>query len=156
EKVDPKAQEALAMLDWGAAFRGGNRWYDRLAAALRVEDRAERQRRLDGINRDVRALKVASTRPARALRALLSESKPETTPGAVIGDLMVVELIPATQKVQQAADRIEQVRRNQHLAFALAAYRLDHGRYPPALGELEPKYLDTVPGDVFSGKPLIY
>ena len=32
----------------------------------------------------------------------------------------------------------------------------DNGRYPAKLDDLAPKYLATVPGDVFSGKPLIY
>jgi hypothetical protein len=156
EKVDPKVEQALGMLDWAAAFRNGNRWYDRLVADLRVEDRADRQKRLDRLDRDLKALKVATTRPARMVRALLSEGKPETATGMMMGDLMVVELMPATRKVQQAADRIEQVQRNQYVAFALAAYRLDNGRYPATLAELAPKYLTTVPGDLFTGKPLIY
>ena len=42
------------------------------------------------------------------------------------------------------------------MAFALAAYRADHGHYPEKLGELAPKYLAAVPDDLFSGKALIY
>jgi hypothetical protein len=42
------------------------------------------------------------------------------------------------------------------VAFALAAYRADHGSYPKTLAELAPKYLKQVPGDLFSGKELIY
>jgi len=156
DTLDPKAQQALAMLDWEAAFRAGNRWYDRLVETLRVKDRADRQKRLDRIDRDVKALRVATSGPARMVRGLLSESKPERTAGTMIGDLVVVQLLPATHKVQQAADRSEQVKRNGYVAFALAAYRLDNGRYPDTLAELEPKYLARVPGDIFSGKPLIY
>jgi tetratricopeptide (TPR) repeat protein len=156
EKLDPKAQQNLGMIDWAAAFRNGNRWYDRLVAAMRVKDRAEREKHLDRIERDLKALRVTTSAPARIARLLLSESKPDKTVGAMVGDIMVSLLMPATRKVQQAADRIEQVKSNQYVAFALAVYRLDNGRYPATLAELEPKYLATVPGDLFSGKALIY
>ena len=38
----------------------------------------------------------------------------------------------------------------------MAAYRKDNGRYPAKLADLAPTYLADVPGDVFSGKELIY
>jgi hypothetical protein len=156
EKLDPKAEQALGMLDWEAAFRNGNRWYDRLVEALRTEDRGERQRRLDRIDVELKALRIATSRPAQLARLVLTEGKPETTAGTMIGQMMVTQLMPATRTVQQASERIEQVRRNQYVAFALAAYRLDNGRYPATLAALEPRYLATVPGDLFSGGPLIY
>jgi hypothetical protein len=54
-------------------------------------------------------------------RVLLYEGKPETTVGTMIGERIVTLLMPAARKVQNAADRIEQVQRNQYVAFALAA-----------------------------------
>jgi len=39
---------------------------------------------------------------------------------------------------------------------ALAAYRLDHKRYPADLGELVPRYLASVPADPFTGAALLY
>ena len=51
---------------------------------------------------------------------------------------------------------ISQVEANLHVAFAMAAYRADNARYPEKLADLSPKYLATVPGDLFNGKPLIY
>src|SRR5262249_38152935 len=62
----------------------------------------------------------------------------------------------AARKVQGACDRAEQAQRNLHVAFALAAYHADHGRYPAKLDDLTPKYLAEVPGDLFSGKALVY
>ena len=59
-------------------------------------------------------------------------------------------------KVQKGWDRVQQAQDNLHLAFALAWYQRDHGRYPKKLDELAPKYVRAIPGDVFSGKPLIY
>jgi hypothetical protein len=59
-------------------------------------------------------------------------------------------------KIQQAGDRSEQVHHNLQLAFALAAYQRDHGRYPAKLDEVAPKYLPKVEPDLFTGKPLVY
>jgi len=41
---------------------------------------------------------------------------------------------------------------NRRVAFALAAYRGDRGRYPEDLGQLAPDYLDAVPADLFGAK----
>ncbi len=64
--------------------------------------------------------------------------------------------MPATGKVQHAYDRDEQGQRNEQVAFALAAYRRDHGTYPAKLDDLAPKYLAAVPEDLFSGRALVY
>ena len=42
------------------------------------------------------------------------------------------------------------------LAFALAGYRTDHGKYPARLAELKPKYIAEIPKDLFTDKDLIY
>jgi hypothetical protein len=76
--------------------------------------------------------------------------------GKNIGDILITLLLPAQRKVQQAGDRIEQVERNLHTAFALAAYQRDRGKYPPKLDALVPAYLKNVPDDLFTGKALIY
>ena len=43
-----------------------------------------------------------------------------------------------------------------HIAFALTAYRADNKQYPKNLDALAPKYLPSVPVDLFSGRALIY
>jgi hypothetical protein len=65
-------------------------------------------------------------------------------------------LAPSVRKVQSAYDRGEQAERNLRLAFVLAAYHADHNRYPESLDDLTPEYIAAVPGDLFSGKALIY
>jgi hypothetical protein len=71
-------------------------------------------------------------------------------------DVLVVLFLPTSRGVQRAFDRVEQVQRNVQIALALAAYRADHGRYPEKLDALAPAYLAQVPGDLFSGKPMVY
>src|SRR5262249_46050797 len=76
--------------------------------------------------------------------------------GELIGNVLFGLLLPAFAKVQSAAERCEQGQRNVHVAFALAAYQRDHGRYPAKLAELAPRYLEKIPDDLFAEKPLIY
>jgi hypothetical protein len=76
--------------------------------------------------------------------------------GELSGDLIIALLHPGFAKVLDKADDCEQSNRNLILAFALAAYHADNGRYPAKLDELVPKYFERIPDDVFSGKPLIY
>ena len=42
------------------------------------------------------------------------------------------------------------------LAFALAAYRAEHGEYPVDLAALAPSYLPAVPDDTFAAGPFHY
>lgn len=42
------------------------------------------------------------------------------------------------------------------LAFALAAYRADHGAYPGKLADLIPKYIANIPKDRFNDGDLHY
>jgi hypothetical protein len=76
--------------------------------------------------------------------------------GERIGIIAMALLTPAVRKVQQASDRSEQIQRNLRVAFALACYRREHGRYPDKLDALAPAYLKDVPQDIFSDEALIY
>jgi hypothetical protein len=155
----PTAAEvwALGFVDWSPALREGNRWYNRLAAAARLQGRAEREQALGRIEGELKALKKGATGPGNfAWRLAAGKDPPDQAAGKAVGDVLIGLLLPAVRKVQGAYDRAEQVQRNLRVAFALAAYRADRGRYPARLDELAPQYLAAVPGDVFSGKALVY
>ncbi len=62
----------------------------------------------------------------------------------------------AYQAIHDAYNRCEQIERNLYVAIALAKYKLAQNRYPAKLQELVPRYLNPVPDDIFSSKPLIY
>jgi hypothetical protein len=155
-KPDPKEVRSMEMIDWEPALRNSNRWYDRLAAALRVKDRARRDKELARIEADAKALKAGVAGSDNLAKVLAGKDPPDKLAGKAIGDVLIVLLMPAARKVQHGYDRVEQAQRNLRVAFALAAYHRDHGRYPRKLDELTPRYLAAVPGDFFSGKALIY
>ncbi len=152
----PAELAALDKIDWEPAFRNGNLWYNRIAAASRLKDRSQREREFDKIDEDLKAVKKSATAQAGLVAQVLAGKDPGKSVGTAIGSVMISLWTPAVRKVQNAADRDEQIQRNLHVAFALAAYRADNGRYPAKLDELAPRYLASVPGDIFSGKPLIY
>ena len=76
--------------------------------------------------------------------------------GETIGDFITAFIFPNVLKINEREERYQQASRNVHVAFALAAYRSEHGRYPAKLDELAPKYIEAIPDDLYSGKPLIY
>jgi hypothetical protein len=156
KKPDADGEKFLARIDWAPALRTGNLWYDRLAAALRVKDRPGREKALDKIEADLKTLKADAVEGMNLLKLLLGKDAPEKKVGQSIGNILVGLMMPAARKVHGAYDRFEQVHRNLQVAFALAAFRSDNGRYPAKLDELAPKYLAEVPGDLFSGRALIY
>jgi hypothetical protein len=142
----------MEKIDWEPILISGNQWYDRMADALRQKDRAERKKALGQIENDLKALKKDISGSNVLSRFFLDDK----ARGKAIGDILLSLLMPAVVKVQDAQDRIEQIERNLHVAFALAAYRADNGRYPDKLDDLAPKYLATIPDDLFSGQALHY
>jgi hypothetical protein len=156
KKPNPKAQQALESLDWEPVLRNGNGWYDRIVAAMRNKDRAAREKAFDQIDDELKALKSVVTDPTDVLLALQQGRDPGKQVSEKIGHVLIGLFMPAARKVQGATDRAEQIQRNLHLAFALAAYKADHGAYPPKLADLAPKYIPKVPDDILSGKALIY
>jgi hypothetical protein len=148
---DPALDRVLEKTDWDPALEGANRWFDRIAAALRENDRPTRERQLEQIVADLKTLRkeVVETGGLGLLRG-------NKESGKVLGDLLIAYMMPAFHNVQQAFDRTEQMQLNVHIAFALAAYQREHGRYPRSLDALVPRYLQRVPGDLFSGKALTY
>lgn len=149
------ADRFLENIDWDPALKNGNRWYDRLVAAMRLKDRAAREKKLSTMEAELKALKGRFSETDKLLEILGGKQAP-TAKGKIVGDILICLLVPAVRKVQSAADRTGQIQDNLSLAFALAWYQRDHGRYPEKLDALAPKYLPQIPQDVFAGKSLVY
>jgi hypothetical protein len=156
KEEDLKVQQVLDGLDWAPVMRSGNGWYDRMAAALRAQDRPEREKQFKQIAEDLKVLEKKIAPPGKLAQLFMGKEAREKRVVESIGNVLIVLQVPALRKVSQAFDRFEQVQRNLHVAFALAAYRRDQGRYPEKLDALAPRYLPEVPEDLFSGLPLIY
>jgi len=155
--IKPTAEElkALDQVDWTPAMQGLNTFYDRTAAAMRLKDRAAREKAFDAIDRELEEA-MKKGRSTTDVYKIVQDAGPGKVAGKQIGDVLVGLLAPAVRKVQQAQDRITQAERNLHVAFALAAYRKDNGAYPKRLTDLAPAYLAAVPDDLFAARPIIY
>jgi len=149
-------EEALQGIDWNPALEIANHWYDRLASALREKNRPERVRKLDQIEAELRSLKDTAIDRTRLARMLKEGNDSGKAKGRVVGEILISLLMPAASKVQGASDRASQTLENVAVAFALAWYQRDQGRYPDRLDALIPNYLGQVPQDIFSGNALIY
>jgi hypothetical protein len=145
-----------ASIDWEPALSKINRWYDRIAKALRNPNRDAREKELKQIEADLKELKYECEISVTDKLYLFIAPDSARIRGELIGKILIGLMMPALSKVQSASDRCEQQQNNLYLAFALAAYQRDHGHYPKKLDDLTPKYLDNIPIDLFSGEPLVY
>jgi hypothetical protein len=135
-------------VDWDVPLRVGNSWYDRLVAAGRLPTYAERKKAANKIDEDIKAMAKSAKDPATLALSLLAA--PREAVSERIGQVLVALLLPAVQAAEQAEDRINMQLTVTKLGFALAAYRVDHNSYPPALADLVPKYVKELPKDVFN------
>lgn len=140
-------------INWDPALINLNRFLDRCVKAMRIADREARQQELMALENEIKLLKQSASADAISVGKVFMGPRAR---GEMMGNILIGLLFPAFEKLQQAADRSEQLNHNQQLAFALAAYRADNGKYPVKLEELVPKYLKSVPNDLFSGQPMIY
>ncbi len=146
--------DELQNVDLDPSLRSTNRWFDRLVEAMREQDAILRRRKLEKVGADLQALRKRPVDTFQEKRNAVPGAKQE--PSQTWGDsLMGLGIYPQI-KAQETWDRSQQEDDNLLLAFALAWYQRDKGRYPTTLDELSPKYLPRVPRDIFSGKPLIY
>ena len=143
--------DVLAGIDWNPAMERANKWYDRLAAALREPDRATRAKKLSEVEDDLKTLKNG-LKPD----VLKDTTKPLAERSAVVGDVLVAFLIPAARKVMDGRDRAKQLADSTVVAFACVWYQRFNHKFPAKLADLSPTYLKEVPRDLFNGKELVY
>ncbi len=148
EKPDEVTDKGLASFDWPMIFGIGNQKLDNLDKALRLPTYDERRKAALLVEANVQKLRdKVSDGFGFANTQEISER---------IGIIGIGVLMPAASKINRAAGQSEQTHQNLQLAFALAAYRADNGKYPATLDLLAPKYLAKIPGDLFNDKSLIY
>jgi hypothetical protein len=70
----------------------------------------------------------------------------------MLGQMFVALTLPALSSVFNSEDCWAMQWQIHELAFALAAYRADHGAYPAKLTELMPKYVPKIATDMFNNE----
>lgn len=104
-------------------------------------------------NRDayIAAMDAAATHAGLDAHARVAPA-PRDTHGLALLDLY----LPSIDGVVDTLDRRAASRRATATMLALERYRLARGRYPDALAELVPDFLDALPLDPWSGEPFRY
>jgi type II secretory pathway pseudopilin PulG len=139
-------------IDWNVALREGNRWYDRISAAARIPNWADRQKAFANINYDIQIAQSAMRQPGSWVGGLFSRPKRSELIAAVV----VGMFIPATTAATNAEDRNSTQLQLMQLASAIADYRAKHGHYPDRLEELIPDIIAQLPVDLYHNKPFVF
>src|SRR5262249_38649576 len=134
---DPRKEHLLDNVDWDPALSIANRWHDRVVSVMHQNDRGARDKQLGEIEDELKAMKE-ELGGAETLADILQGKEPPKVLGKAVGNIMVCLMFPASRKIQQAADRTEQLHANLHIAFALAGYQRENGSYPAKLEALAP------------------
>ncbi|NUQ65889.1 MAG: hypothetical protein HUU20_25790 [Pirellulales bacterium] len=141
-------------VDWDIVLRMGNSWFDRNVDSCRKPTRAERKKSFDELDEEFRNLKVTVHDAASLDKAMLAD--PRKALSQRVGQILLVMFVPGVSLQSDSEDRVAMTLGLTRLAFALAAYRADHGSYPTRLADLATKYLGEVPKDVFNDAELRY
>jgi hypothetical protein len=136
-------------VDWDAALRLVNFWFDRMAKVAAITLPPEKRKATATVDGDVRQMIAETCGPQLDPLGYSDRATSDSTEKAFAYMLLSAELAAVN-----AEDRHLEHREMCRLAFALAAFRIDHGRYPTALSELVPRYIEAVPKDRFSGADL--
>ncbi|MFO0899922.1 MAG: hypothetical protein U0836_21025 [Pirellulales bacterium] len=138
--------------DWDVPLRMGNEYFDRLVAAAREPNPQTRAVQLAELESDLRGARDGVV----AAPELTDLFHPREEMGQRMGRLLVASFLPGVEGALNAEQRGAALISLTRLAMSLAAYHADHGAYPEQLGELAPKYIDSVPTDPGSGGAFHY
>ena len=141
-------------IDWDLVLRMGNAWFNRIADACRQPSQAAQRAALRKLDDDFRKLKATAADTASLDESLLDD--PTKAFSERVVQVMLITFLPTTVPEVNSADRATMTFELTKLAFALAAYRADHGEYPAMLADLTPKYVVDVPKDMFNDAELHY
>lgn len=144
------------LIDWDLILRMGNSWYDRMVAALEKPTHAERAEAMKALDDEIEAITADATDPKGFALSFLRGKTPRQTLSRQMGNVLVALFLPAVMAARTAEDRGVTLARLNQIAFALAGYRAEHGKYPKDLAELAPKYIAKLPVDPFTGKSFRY
>jgi hypothetical protein len=159
---DNKARKALNEIGAWLAFDGdamlriANAHYDRMVAAGRLPTFAERRKALEELEQQLRQQREQRMGPLGIASQLLKHGSPRRVASETLGDLLIGLLAPAVKACVEAQQQAETLAALGDVVLALGAYRTDHGHYPDSLAALQPKYVDKLPADPYSGGRVQY
>lgn len=135
-------------VDWNEVMRRGNIWFDRIVAAAHEPDYKQREKSLKKLFAEFEEThKLLSDLSALAKSLPANEKGRKRLAAKHVANSMAALLTPAVNACTNAATRSRSWNKAARLAFALAAYRHQHGGYPTKLDQLTPNFIDKIPTD---------
>lgn len=139
-------------VNWSDVMRYMNPWFDRVAAAMRLDIFQKRFDAFEGLDDEIAAFldsmdgdKLAKELAGRADRSEL------------VGQVLVSHLVAGLDSCSMLADKTEQRMRLLQVAIQLKRFANDHGgAFPASLDELVPAYIKNLPNDLYVLAPLVY
>jgi hypothetical protein len=138
--------------DWDQVLQLINKQFDEISDTYRVDSYSNRKVAFSKIedkssNFDQSLFNLSVADQLTMNKARRSE---------LIAKTIIAAASPPIMTKQSSVDLFEQRLRNAKVATALALYHAENGVYPDQLTQLVPDYLDTLPIDHYSTKPMIY
>jgi hypothetical protein len=142
-------------LDWDVVLRVGNSWCDRLVDACRKSPRSVQIKAVDAVVADMGKPEASADRLSPFVFSMLFRSRATASDrtGCTFAALFLPGMAGPAAFSEHRSTMEGQLL---DLAFALAAYHADHRSYPAKLANLVPKYMKSVPKDLFNETDLHY
>jgi hypothetical protein len=146
-----------AIIDWDHILRTGNYWYDEFKKVNSIESPQQRKIAFAVLEKRITKITRSATEPATIARQVLFSGKSlgEIT-STQFANMMVGLLLPALEAAIRAETRNIATHQVTVAAIAVARYKLQHERYPDHLAAIKGIYIDTLPNDPFTARPLTY
>lgn len=143
-----KNSSYVAAIDWDYMLRMQNEYLDCMVNACRKPTRSERMEAIGLLDEKINRETEESRNWKNIILVVLFNSREARS--KAIGQIMTALIVPSGSAAIEAGDRIAMRSELTDLAFALSAHRAENGAYPEKLAELIPKYVKSVPVDIFN------
>ncbi|HSG68982.1 MAG TPA: hypothetical protein VLA12_01130 [Planctomycetaceae bacterium] len=140
-------------IDWNVVMTRMNEHYDAMVAAASLPTHNQRITAFEKLEQKLKELTKDMTSGGNIAKFVFLGAE---TRGQQMGNILLALLAPAVQQAQEAENRSNAKLAAQQAGLAILAFRADTGELPGQLSDLVPKYLDAVPTDLYTEKPLTY
>lgn len=141
-------------LDVGLVLTIVNSRFSQMVEALKQPDYLSRKAALEQFVEELQAFRKKSLDSNEVANLILGRRPAQEVVSTEFAHEFAWYLLYGSPNVTETENLM--LRQITLLGLALAEYQRDHGNYPGTLDALVPKYLDAIPLDAFTLKPLIY
>jgi hypothetical protein len=150
-------EKSFGLIDWNVPLKTVNQEFDRIESATRHATFRERTKAVKELEARVYQFREQLWDPKLPskirTKLRIDPAKISHKMGALINWQAVMVLPGLTVKMD--AEHLARFRLTQ-IAVALERYRQAHGRFPEKFTTLQPRFLKTIPPDVYTEKPFVY